>query len=84
MISRLATQLLLELTRQFPVVLIVGPRQCGKTTLAKASLSGEYFDLEKPSDLQVFAGDPELALRRFPGPLLIDEAQTLPQLFPVL
>jgi predicted AAA+ superfamily ATPase len=65
-------------------VIVLGPRQCGKTTLARHFVAGRYFDLEKPSDLQVFAGDIEYALRQLEGPLIIDEAQTLPSLFPVL
>lgn len=73
-----------EMAQQFPAVLILGPRQCGKTTLAKYFLEGEYFDLEKPSDQQVFLEDIEFALRRLQPPLIIDEAQTLPELFPVL
>jgi hypothetical protein len=72
------------LATQFPAVLILGARQCGKTTLARAFLKGEYFDFERPSDLQVFLGDPELALRRFQAPIIIDEAQTLPEIFPIL
>ena len=56
MLNRIAAPLIQELAEQFPAVLILGPRQCGKTTLAKGFLRGEYFDLEKPSDLQVFAG----------------------------
>ena len=84
MIKRLSESLVHELATQFPAVLILGPRQCGKTTLARYFLKGEYFDLEKPSDLQIFLGDIELALRRFDGPLIIDEAQILPDLFPVL
>jgi len=84
MIKRLCESLVHELAAQFPAVIILGPRQCGKTTLARHFLKGEYFDLEKPSDLQIFLGDIELALRRFDGPLIIDEAQILPDLFPVL
>jgi len=45
-------------------VLTLGPRQCGKTTLARVHLGSEYFDLEKPSDRQVFEADAELALHR--------------------
>ena len=84
MIKRLSESLVYELAKQFPAILILGPRQCGKTTLARHFLKGEYFDLEKPSDQQVFLGDIELALRRFDEPLIIDEAQILPELFPVL
>jgi predicted AAA+ superfamily ATPase len=84
MITRLLESLVHELAQQFPAILILGPRQCGKTTLARYFLEGEYFDLEKPSDLQIFLEDIELALRRFDGPLIIDEAQILPDLFPIL
>ena len=66
-------------------MLLLGPRQCGKTTLAKSLVKGRYFDFEKPSDLQVLAGDIEFALRQFADkPLIFDEAQILPPLFPVL
>jgi predicted AAA+ superfamily ATPase len=72
------------MAEQFPAVLILGPRQCGKTTLARESLEGTYFDLERPSDYSVFADDPELALNRLAGPLILDEAQVFPPLFSVL
>ena len=84
MIKREATLLINQLAEQFPAVLILGPRQCGKTTLAKHFLTGTYFDLGKPSDLQIFMGDIELSLQRVNGPMIIDEAQTLPELFPIL
>ena len=84
MINRLSESLVRELATQFPAVFILGPRQCGKTTLARHFLKGEYFDLEKPSDLQIFLEDIEFAIRRFESPLIIDEAQILPDLFPVL
>ena len=84
MLKRQAEIMVRELSQQFPAVLILGPRQCGKTTLAKHFLEGEYFDLERPSDQQIFVDDIEFALKRFEPPLIIDEAQTLPELFPVL
>jgi hypothetical protein len=84
MIRRFAQSLIQVLGQQFPAVLIVGARQCGKTTLAKHFLQGSYFDLERPSDYQVFAGDIELALSRLGEPLILDEAQAVPQLFSVL
>jgi len=84
MIKRQAQNMVQELSQQFPALLIFGPRQCGKTTLAKHFLTCEYFDLERPSDQQVFVDDIEFALHRFETPLILDEAQTLPELFPVL
>ncbi len=84
MIKRQAEIMVRELPQQFPAVLILGPRQCGKTTLARHFLTGEYFDLERPSDQQVFVDDIEFALQRLKTPLIIDEALTLPDLFPVL
>ncbi len=84
MFTRFIASHLHKLARQFPAVMLLGPRQCGKTTLVRAAFDGSYFDLERPSDIQVFAGDMEGALRRFPEPLLLDEAQRLPELFSVL
>jgi len=84
MISRASIKVLRQLAAQFPAVLILGSRQCGKTTLAKGAIGGRYFDLELSSDRQVFEGDPELALRRLSGPITLDEAQIMPSLFPVL
>ncbi|HMP73329.1 MAG TPA: ATP-binding protein [Kiritimatiellia bacterium] len=80
----MALSLVKQLARQFPAVLILGPRQCGKTTLATGFIDASYFDLEKPSDYAVFAGDPELAFSRLEGSLILDEAQELPALFRVL
>lgn len=84
MLPRNAEPRLKRLARQFPAVLLLGPRQCGKTTLVRHFLEARYFDLEKPSDLQVFAGDAEYALRQFKAPLILDEVHNLPALFPVL
>lgn len=47
-------------------------------------MHGQYFDLEKPSDAQIFSDDIEFALRRFPGSVIIDEVQVVPAIFPVL
>jgi uncharacterized protein len=85
MIRREAKPCLLRLAKQFPAALLLGPRQCGKTTLAKNAVKGRYFDFERPSDLQVFAVDVEFALRKLADQALIfDEAQVLPELYPVL
>jgi len=69
-----------------PVVALLGPRQCGKTTLARglaASVATSYFDLENPADLARLA-EPMLALERVKGLAVIDEVQRRPDLFPVL
>ncbi len=84
MLARNAEPQLRKLAARFPAVIMLGPRQCGKTTLARHFVAGRYFDLEKPSDLQVFSGDIEYAMRQLNGPLILDETQALPALFPVL
>lgn len=64
---------------------LLGPRQCGKTTFAKMKFSGfEYFDLERPAHLEQISGDIELFLKSRKGPVIIDEAQRLPNLFSAL
>lgn len=72
--------------RSNPVVLLLGPRQCGKTTLARAFAArrgAEYFDLEDPADRSRLA-QPATALEPLRGSVVIDEAQLRPELFPVL
>jgi uncharacterized protein len=68
------------------VVLLCGPRQCGKTTLARELLPEEsvnYFDLEDPAGLARL-DEPITALRPLKGLIVIDEVQRRPELFPVL
>lgn len=73
--------------RDNPVVSLLGPRQVGKTTLAKnfAEGAGEthFFDLESPSDLARLA-NPELVLSPLHGLVVLDEIQRMPELFPLL
>lgn len=69
-----------------PVVGLIGPRQCGKTTLARQLLpssSPQYFDLEDPVLWQAFE-HPMSVLSSLQGLVIIDEAQRRPDLFPVL
>jgi predicted AAA+ superfamily ATPase len=70
-----------------PAVAIEGPRQCGKTTLAQLIAADEpevtFFDLESPVDRQRLT-TPEQTLRPLRGLVVIDEAQRMPELFPVL
>jgi predicted AAA+ superfamily ATPase len=67
----------------FPVTAILGPRQCGKTTLARTLEADAYFDLENPQDLARLE-QPQLALEDLTGLIVIDEIQRLPDLFPLL
>ncbi len=71
-----------------PVVAILGPRQCGKTTLAKEyalhlDVPIHFFDLENPTDLARLEA-PQLALEGLNGLIVIDEIQRRPELFPLL
>jgi len=72
---------------EFPGVVLIGPRQVGKTTLAKSLIDdgrGIYLDLERPSH-RAQMNDPELFLRQVvPGLTVIDEVQHAPGLFEVL
>jgi uncharacterized protein len=77
------------LTRN-PVVSLIGPRQCGKTTLARAigqnwkkPEKATFFDLEHPVDAERLK-NPLTALEHLHGLVVIDEAQLEPALFPVL
>jgi predicted AAA+ superfamily ATPase len=68
------------------VVALIGPRQCGKTTLARQIVPAgalEYFDLENPRDLGRL-DEPLSALENLRGIVVIDEMQRRPDLFPVL
>lgn len=87
-VSRLLEHDLAESLGRNPVTALIGPRQCGKSTLAKKVLAGRrdalFLDLELPSDTRKLA-DPELFLRENAGKLIcIDEVQMRSGLFPVL
>lgn len=85
-IDRALTPILRRRLKDFPAVALLGPRQCGKSTLAQAILkkSDAYLDLEKPSDLAKIQ-DPEEYLRLHKNTLIcLDEIQRKPELFAVL
>jgi len=80
-LARLATAV-----RRSPVTALLGPRQCGKTTLAAAFCAGRQatrFDLESQPDLRRLQ-NPELALGALGGLVVLDEIQIVPELFNVL
>jgi predicted AAA+ superfamily ATPase len=72
--------------RRSRVVALMGPRQCGKTTLARQFVPPDalnYFDLEDPRSLARLS-EPDTALRSLRGLVVIDEIQRRPDLFPLL
>jgi uncharacterized protein len=72
--------------RTSPAVALLGPRQCGKTTLARqlaGASKSTYFDLENPVD-QARLSEPMTALESLRGLIVIDEVQRHPDLFPIL
>jgi len=79
---------LAALQRQFPVVALLGPRQVGKTTLARQFADrtrgpSRLFDLESVEDLALLA-DPLLTLRPLKGLIVLDEVQRRPEIFATL
>lgn len=71
-----------ELLRFFPVVILLGVRQCGKTTLARRLRPDwQYFDLERARDFERVTGDFDFFLKEHSGAVIFDEAQRFPDLF---
>ena len=66
-----------------PITAILGPRQCGKTTLARSLKAEHFFDLEDPRSLARL-DEPQTALEGLTGTVVIDEVQRKPDLFPLL
>lgn len=81
MIPRSITPELVTLLGEYPVVTILGPRQSGKTTLAREGLKGfAYSNLESPEVRELARADPQAYLAQFSGPCIIDEIQHVPDL----
>jgi len=85
MIHRDAKETLLRLCGQFPVVGITGPRQSGKTTLAREAFPEKrYVSFDDKSMRELAASNPLDFLRAFPDGAVIDEAQKVPDIFDAL
>ena len=85
--KRLAEARLRQLSQQFPAVLILGARQVGKTTLARAAFpKAAYCDLEDPTLRHLFTEEPAFQLERRDNArgLILDEAQSVPSVFAAL
>jgi len=85
MIPRIAKTTLLSLAEGFPIVSITGPRQSGKTTLAKNCFSDKpYTTLEDPDTREFASSDPRDFLAQYPDGAILDEIQRCPELFSYL
>jgi len=82
MFARQLAATLARLSRSFPIIAITGPRQSGKTTLARAVFADKsYVSLENPAELAFAREDPRGFLARFRDGAIFDEAQRWPDLF---
>ena len=81
MIRREITDLLRVYASEFRAILLVGPRQSGKTTLVKQVFNEKhYVSLENPDERYVAENDPRAYLKRFPKGAILDEIQRAPSL----
>lgn len=71
-----------SISNTFPVLVLTGPRQVGKTTLLKSIAEPErkYVALDNPTERALAKSEPELFLQRYPPPVIIDEVQFAPEL----
>ncbi len=83
-IKRNLEAVVLEVTKEYPVVLVTGPRQVGKTTMLQKLMEGterSYVTLDDLQERSIAKTDPELFLQLHKPPVLIDEVQYAPELF---
>lgn len=86
-ISRNLEAVVMQVTREFPAVLVTGPRQVGKTTMLQKLMEGtdrKYVSLDDLNERSLAKNDPELFLQAHKPPVLIDEVQYAPELFPYI
>jgi len=82
MIKRELQSTIIDMAKKMPIISITGPRQSGKTTLAKVCFPDyDYYNLENPSILERAKMDPQSFLTRHSKGIIIDEVQLFPELF---
>jgi len=82
MVKREISERLLMLSEKIPILTITGPRQSGKTTLARNVFPKyRYISLENPDNLDFALSDPKGFLNTYGQKIIIDEAQYAPNLF---
>lgn len=84
--ERTVKQTILNVNETFPVLLVTGPRQVGKSTLLEslAEEGRKIVSLDNPTIRALAKTDPELFLQRYSPPVMIDEVQYAPELFPYI
>lgn len=81
-VQRKAKNALLRLASQFPIIAIIGPRQSGKTTLAKMTFADKpYISFDDINMRKLAISNPKDFLQAFPNGVIIDEAQKVPEIF---
>lgn len=83
-ITRSLETVITQVTKEYPVVLLTGPRQVGKTTMLRKLMEGtdrSYVSLDDLNERNIAKTDPELFLQLHKPPVLIDEVQYAPELF---
>ena len=83
-IPRNLEQIVNQVTKEYPAVLVTGPRQVGKTTMLRKLMEGSdrsYVSLDDLGERSLAREDPELFLQMHKPPVLIDEVQYAPELF---
>ena len=81
-IKRIIEETILKANKNFPVVMLTGPRQVGKTTvLQNCDKNRKYASLDNLADRKMALEDPDLFLQKYSPPVLIDEVQYAPNLF---
>ncbi len=85
-IKRTIENIIKKTAKDYPVLLVTGPRQVGKTTVLKMCEKEKfnYVSLDKLSERMMAKETPELFLQRYKAPLVIDEVQYAPELFPYI
>lgn len=85
-IKREIEQVIKSSVKQFPALIVTGPRQSGKTTLLKHlfSKSHAYVSMDNPDTRLMATEDPALFFENYPAPLIIDEVQYTPEIFSYL
>ena len=86
-LKRSLEKVVLQVSKEYPVVLISGPRQVGKTTMLKKLMEGtdrNYVTLDDLQERALAKNDPEMFLQLHKPPILIDEVQYAPELFSMI